>query len=236
MAGRGIMGEVPEIVNERCFVLRWGLWCPMIEPINPDDMAGTIHRSCGVSLAASFADDYAAYSAEEVGLIPCANGGTAIQQWQPGTNLYDQAVFYGRLAMRDTELAGILWHQGEQNAMEQEDAEAHCERTRHALTSLRKDLGAEHIPLLIGELGEFTVDTLPYRQIVNDGLKRLAGELPNSAFVSAAGLTGREDRVHFDSKSLRTFGHRYFDAYRVLVSGKRSQRGDGCDGERSVLK
>ena len=36
MAGRGDFGEVPEIINPNCFMLRNGKWVPMSEPINPD--------------------------------------------------------------------------------------------------------------------------------------------------------------------------------------------------------
>lgn len=36
MAGRGEFGEVPEIINKKCYMLRNGKWVPMREPINPD--------------------------------------------------------------------------------------------------------------------------------------------------------------------------------------------------------
>ena len=36
MAGRGDFGEVEEINNPLCYMLRNGRWQPMSEPINPD--------------------------------------------------------------------------------------------------------------------------------------------------------------------------------------------------------
>ena len=36
MAGRGDFGEVPEIKNKSCFMLRMGRWQVMAEPINCD--------------------------------------------------------------------------------------------------------------------------------------------------------------------------------------------------------
>lgn len=46
-------------------------------------------------------------------MIPCADGGTKIKQWQPGELLYDHAVAMAKLAMRTSKLCGIIWHQGE---------------------------------------------------------------------------------------------------------------------------
>ena len=60
MAGRGEFGEVPEIINSKCFMLRNGKWVPMSEPINPDRSIFNYFHS-GRGLSASFADEYAKY-------------------------------------------------------------------------------------------------------------------------------------------------------------------------------
>ena len=112
MAGRGDFGEVEPIQNPLCKMLRNGRWQPMSEPINPDrQIFGVFHS--GVGLAASFADEYAKHFKEEIGLIPCADGGTSISQWQPGELLFDSAIAQATLAARTSEIVGILWHQGE---------------------------------------------------------------------------------------------------------------------------
>lgn len=74
MAGRGDFGEVPEIINDRCFMLRNGRWQLMSEPINPDRAVFNPDFHSGVGLAASFADEYAKYFNDTIGLIPCADG------------------------------------------------------------------------------------------------------------------------------------------------------------------
>ena len=64
MAGRGEFGEVPEIQNRLCKMLRNGRWQLMSEPINPDRRVfGEFHS--GVGLAASFADEYAKHFEEK---------------------------------------------------------------------------------------------------------------------------------------------------------------------------
>ena len=83
MAGRGDFGEVPEIVNPNCFMMRNGRWVNMSEPINPDRAVFGVDFHSGVGLSASFADEYAKYFKEDIGLVPCADGGTSLSQWMP---------------------------------------------------------------------------------------------------------------------------------------------------------
>ena len=103
MAGRGYIHEVEPIVNKRIRVLKNGRWGDMFPPINFD-------RSwAGINLAESFADAYAAdHEGVEVGLIPCADGGTSLDQWQVGGLLYDHAVSQAKLAQRTSVIHGIL--------------------------------------------------------------------------------------------------------------------------------
>ncbi len=219
MAGRGVIGEVPPIDNKKCFMLRNGRWQQMGEPINPD-RAGSIHD--GVSLATSFADEFAKHFGEKIGLIPCADGGTSIKEWQPGELLYDNAVYQAKLSLRTSEIVGILWHQGENDSYEKEDAENYHDRFMNMITSLFEDLNLpKNTPILIGEIGEFVKDheggSCKYFTQINETLKGLSKELSNSGFVSSKGLTCKSDLVHFDSKSLREFGKRYFKEYLKLI-------------------
>ena len=78
MAGRGDMGQVKTIRNPLCYMLRMGRWQPMCEPVNPDRGIFEGRFRSGVSLAASFAEEYARYFQSPVGLIPCADGGTSL--------------------------------------------------------------------------------------------------------------------------------------------------------------
>ena len=215
MAGRGNFGEVPAIENSLCFMLRNGRWQQMGEPINPDRWWSIYN---GVGLSASFADECAKHFGEEIGLIPCADGGSAIKEWQPGEALYDHAVFQAKLAKRSSKIAGILWHQGENDSYEEQDAELYHERFMNMFTTLKKDLDLpDDIPVLIGEIGDFVEfhdnGNCKYFRRINEILKQLSTELPGGAFVSAKGLCGQADNVHFDSKSYREFGKRYFAEY-----------------------
>lgn len=220
MAGRGEFGEVDDIVNDSCFMLRMGRWQRMSEPINTD--RAVINGGCrsGVGLAASFADEAAKQLNAKIGLIPCADGGTKIEQWMPGEVLFDHAVMMTRLAMRSSVFSGILWHQGESDCRTDEDLYSHKQKFITMITALRHELGNESIPVIIGELSEnitcsWNVGERP--KIMNSHYREIANELPCIGVASSKGLTMKSDRLHFDSAAYRIFGRRYFEVYSQLI-------------------
>ena len=193
MAGRGDLTKENAITAPDCFMLRMGRWQEMSEPINVDRavVEGAVPRS-GANLAASFAAQLQKETGAKIGLIPCADGGTRISQWQPGEVLFDHAVFQARLAQRTSALTAILWHQGESDCLAPEQLEAYPEHGFHGTPA---EL-----------LHEF-----------NRRLPEWAAQLPRCAVVSAKGLTARPDGLHFTTEALRTLGLRYLEAYQSLL-------------------
>ena len=219
MAGRGDLGQVKPIRNPLCYMLRMGRWQPMCEPVNPDRGIFEGRFRSGISLAASFADEYARYYQSPVGLIPCADGGTEISQWMPGQLLYDHAVMQTELAMRTSRLQAILWHQGESDCLSDETVAAYRERCLIIIAQLRQDLDAEDVPVILGELPwQLTekVNTQGREKKLNAILQQLAQEIPHCAIASSQGLTMKPDGLHFDSAACREFGRRYFEKYLSL--------------------
>ncbi|MBP3334115.1 MAG: sialate O-acetylesterase [Clostridia bacterium] len=218
MAGRGHFDEVEPINNKLCHMLRMGRWQAMSEPINPDRVILNPSWHSGISLGASFADDFAKHTGAPVGMIPCADGGTSMDQWMPGQVLYDHAVMMTKLAMRSSSFAGILWHQGEADCSDERRA-VYKEKFIAMITAMRRDLGDENIPVIIGELGtniseKYNLGDGPAK--MNIIFSEIAKELPMCAVASSEGFTLNSDGLHFDSKSLRVFGSRYFEAYLSL--------------------
>ena len=111
MAGRGFINEVPMICNERILMLRNAGWQMMAEPINYD------RPNAGIGLAGCFAAMWCMeHEGEQIGLIPCAEGGSSLDDWAVDKNLFKNAVIQAGFAMQDSELIGILWHQGESDS------------------------------------------------------------------------------------------------------------------------
>ena len=153
MAGRGDLTAENAVSAPGCLMLRMGRWQPMSEPVNVDRavLPGSSPRS-GACLASSFAAACPREQGVRVGLVPCADGGTTITEWQPGGPLFDHAVMQAGLAMRTARLAGILWHQGESDCLAPEQLEAYPERFLRVMEGFRARLG-EDVPIVVGELG-----------------------------------------------------------------------------------
>ena len=132
-AGRGIMSEVEPLDLDRQFVQRCGKWRPMYTPINPDRI------NAGTCLAESFAYRFVHHYNTDVGIIPCAYGGSKIGEWMPGEPLYENAVFQAKLAQRDSEIVGVLWHQGESDSFP-DRYESWSKKCIFVFESLRKEL------------------------------------------------------------------------------------------------
>lgn len=217
MAGRGDLSDVEPIKNPLCFMLRNGRWQPMSEPINVDRAISGIKYCSGVSLAASFADELARFTGKKVGLIPCADGGTNITEWQPGGPLFDHALMQSKLASRISTFGGIIWHQGEDDY--DTPISEYKEKLKNVMTAFRRELGAKNAPVILGELSDKISDSFKFVNVsrhLNPALYEIEQELPFCKVTSVKDLTLR-DGVHFDSKSLRILGKRYFENYKTLI-------------------
>ena len=212
MAGRGFINEVPMICNERILMLRNAGWQMMAEPINYD------RPNAGIGLAGSFAAMWCMeHEGEQIGLIPCAEGGSSRDDWAVDKNLFKNAVIQAGFAMQDSELIGILWHQGESDSYGG-GYQTYYKKLQVIIESLRKELNAFEVPLIIGGLGDFLgkngfgLNCTEY-ELVNEQLLRFAREQENSCFVTAEGLTPNPDGIHMDAVSQRRFGVRYYEAF-----------------------
>ena len=212
MAGRGFMNEVPLICNERIQMLRNGRWQMMAEPINYD------RPVAGVGPAGSFAAMWCMeHEEDKIGLIPCAEGGRSLDDWNVDQTLYQHAVSQTRFALKDTVLAGILWHQGENDSFGG-SYQTYYEKLQVIVERLRNDLNAEKVPFIMGGLGDylgksgFGSNCTEY-EMVNRELLRFAMEQEYTYFATAEGLTPNPDGIHIDAVSQRRFGIRYYEAF-----------------------
>ena len=216
MAGRGFPAEVEKLPNDNIYVLRNGRWWKMYVPVNPDRV------TAGINLSESFVYQFLQdHPGDTVGIIPCADGGTSLDQWMPGKVLFDHAVMMTSLATRSSTLAGILWHQGESDCAE-ERYPLYQQKCTHILEQLRKEVGDPNVPLLLGGLGDYLAmcdrsEKFKNYIYVNAHLQAMAREMENCAFVSAEGLGANPDNLHFSAAALREFGLRYYEAYKGLT-------------------
>ena len=206
MAGRGKVEAQDQAENPNIFMLNRELqWVPAKDPVHFDK------KGAGVGLCSEFAREVLkAKPGIKIGLIPCAVGGTTLDQWKAGGKLYTNAVTRAKEAMKNGKLAGILWHQGESDSGKPELIASYPERLAAMVEQLRKDLGAEKTPFVMGEL----IHGHGNHDAANIGLAKAAEKVPHCTLVSSEGL-GKG--LHFDSPALRSFGKRYAEAYLKMV-------------------
>ena len=217
MAGRGPLENPPPAVPSRVLKLdQDNNWVPAVEPLHFDNP-----KIVGAGLGLSFAESMAETNPEvTIGLIPCAVGGTQLSRWQKGGDLYQQAVVRARQGMKRGTLKGILWHQGEQDAVDLQLSESYAGRLGEMVRDLRAELNAPTVPFVAGELGEFLTGMSrgkpTYPRKINEQIHLAAQSISHSAVVSSSGLKSKEDLVHFDTPALREFGRRYATAMKQL--------------------
>lgn len=221
MAGRGKVEAQDKKIHPRVLMLdKKGNWVAASDPMHFDKPAA------GVGLGKSFAVLYAeANPGITVGLIPCAVGGSPIDSWKPGqfytptkSHPWDDAISRSKRALKDGELRGILWHQGESDAKEPL-ASAYEAKLHDLIVRFRSELGAPTAPFLAGQIGKFPDQ--PWKEgheVVNKAHQDLPKKVKYTAFVSAEGLKHQGDKVHFDSASYREFGKRFFKEYQNLLT------------------
>lgn len=216
MAGRGVVAEEDRVAYPNILALnREGEWAPAIDPIHFDKPIA------GVGPGRSFAIALVEKQPEvTIGLIPAAVGGSPISSWEPGaldqatnTHPYDDAMERARIAMQSGELKAILWHQGESDSNE-ERAPQYKEKLITLIARLRTDLGNEDLPVLLGQLGQFSEKPWDeWRRMVNDTHIEVAQEVDDVYFVSSEGLSHKGDTLHFSASAEREFGRRYARTY-----------------------
>lgn len=193
-----------------------GKWVNASSPIHYD------RKSAGTGPVEEFVRRYIAdHPTEKVGIVPCAVGGSQLATWfasgegKIGSN-YRAAIARAKAARANGEFIAVLWHQGETDAtnydMKKLD-EYYAREFSNMVKSLRKELGNDKLPFIIGEIGEFWGDKA---KKINPVLNSLAESIPECEIVSAKGLKDF-DKLHFDFKSVTELGRRYYEAYKTFV-------------------
>ena len=230
MAGRGYLHEVTPIYNENIFMLRNGRWQMMTEPIHFD------RSVAGVGPAASFAQAWCnANKNEQIGLIPCAEGGSSIDEWSKESTLFRHAVSEAKFAMENSELIAILWHQGESDGRSKK-YKNYYHKLNILVNSFRKELGDLEVPFIVGGLENylgksgFGRSCVEY-DLINQELLKYVENNRNCYFVTGEKLYPNPDGIHINAESQRRFGIRYFKAYQT-----KSSIVEPLDNEENMVK
>ncbi|RDX73215.1 putative carbohydrate esterase, partial [Mucuna pruriens] len=216
MAGRGGVvggkwdGDVPAECRPGPSIWRLnaGLeWEEAREPLHADIDVG---KTCGVGPGMAFANEVVkASGAGFVGLVPCAVGGTKIEQWERGSRLYNQLVQRAIHATRDGgTIRALLWYQGESDTVREQDADAYKHKMESFIFDLRSDLSLPSLLLIQVALASGEGKFIEKVRRAQMGIT-----LPNVKCVDAKGLRLKPDKLHLTTMSQVHLGIRLARAY-----------------------
>ena len=124
---------------------------------------------------------------------------------QYGRDPYERLLAMAKIAAKDGVIKGILLHQGE--------TDAYNDQWRKTLRKIYRDLQQElrfdstAVPLLVGEVvrGEYGGICGHANPTIND----IANHYPNTYVVSSEGCLPSDDNLHFSSEGYRLLGRHY---------------------------
>lgn len=241
MEGGGKIEEQDRMVDPRFRVLadfdvpsrNWtkGQWYDAIPPLT--------RRTRGLSLVDSFGKTMVANLPANirVGVVKVGVAGTKIELWDKDGfraylatadawkvkfaneydgNPYAYFVELAKIAQKSGVIKGILLHQGESNAEDNDWPR----KVKKIYDDLMKDLNLkpDAVPLLAGEV--VNADHGGEKASANEIMKKLPESLPNSYVISSAGLPCNPDHLHFTAEGYRQFGKRYAEKLLALMGYK----------------
>ncbi|TWT66334.1 hypothetical protein Pla123a_47280 [Posidoniimonas polymericola] len=170
----------------------------------------------------------AAFGRERVVVVKDAQSGQPIRRWYkgwkpahgapPGStgDLYDRLMqqVHEAIQERRFDTVTLVWMQGERDAKEQH-GEVYAESLRGLVDQLSKDLGRDHVNLVIGRLSDFDLSNTRYRHwtVVRDAQVEVAESDPHAAWVDTDDLN---DGLSKKGKLLKNDLHYTPDGYKIL--------------------
>jgi iduronate 2-sulfatase len=150
-----------------------------------------------------------------IAILKYVEGGTSLQKdWRVGAKdgIYAGMIPFVQKRLADLTargdtftLRGFVWHQGESDAsLSQEE---YSTLLQNLISSVRKDLQAPQLPVVIGEVYDNGK-----RDNIRAAEKSTAAKLPYCEFAPATGLKTQDEGTHFDAASQIELGKRMGNA------------------------
>lgn len=144
-------GFVPKECQPNSSILRFSAkltWVQAREPLHADI---DVKKENGIGPGMPFAHELLAEDPKYgvIGLVPCAIGGTTIDEWAKGSLLYNQMVRRARSSLvGGGRIKGFLWMQGESDTNSLPDADAYKPKLEKFFQDVRFDLMSPMLPIV----------------------------------------------------------------------------------------
>ena len=220
---------------------------PVHWPLNasnePERLTGQLletyiaNRKKGAGLGLPFAAEMFARTGVPIGLIPCAHGGTSMEQWNPALKDRQGESLYGSMFRRiqavGGRVRGVLWYQGESDANAKAEP-VFQERFESFVKALRADLNAPDLPFYYVQIGR-NIDGNNVAEWNGIQLAQLEAQarIPHSGMVSAVDLQ-LDDTIHVSTPDLKRLGRRLADLVCIDLFARLKNYGEMKRGPRPV--
>lgn len=150
-------------------------------------------------------------------ILPTAVGGSAIGQWIHDETFRDVPLLSNfkekaAIGKQYGTIKGILWHQGENDAIKPETIAVHQQQLKKLFKIFRKEVGNRKLPVFLGELGSFSANDENWQKI-NAQIQKFVANDRHAYLIKTADLNHNGDRIHFDSEGQRRMGERFAQAF-----------------------
>jgi len=166
----------------------------------------------GAGLGLPFAKALSSAVEVPIGLIPCAQGATSMDQWDPalkdqgGRSLY--GAMYRRFEAVGGKVRGVLWYQGESEARNNERASAYEGKLKRFIEAVRRDFGDPQLPFYMVQIARTIGTRSPERWMhVREVQRRVGRQIPGVTTVAAIDLE-LDDTIHIGTVGLKRLGKR----------------------------
>jgi len=164
----------------------------------------------GVGPGLAFAKHIVKFADRPLGLVYCGVGGSPIKSWDsslPGSN-YEAMI--RRIAMVGGNIKGLIWYQGESDAMTPGAEDLYEAAILKLIDSVRRDTNLPNLPVLCVQIARFVwnYDSHAHSfEKIRDIQRRLSALRPNVHTVSTLDLP-LEDAAHVSFEGQQRLGKR----------------------------
>ncbi|HBY64007.1 MAG TPA: sialate O-acetylesterase [Solibacterales bacterium] len=169
------------------------------------------NRKKGTGAGLPFALEMTRRTGVPIGLLPCAHGGTSMDQWSPSLKEQGGASLYGAMLRRvravGGKVAGVLWYQGESDTGVK-SAPLYQGKFEAFIAAVREDFGQPQLPFYLVQLGRFVNASNPNEwNLVQEAERLIEEKTPRTGMAVAVDLD-LDDPIHIGTDDFKRLGKR----------------------------
>ncbi len=190
-------------------------------------------RKKGSGLGLPFAAEMIRRTGVPIGLVPCAHGGTSMDQWDPALRDKGGDSLYGSMIRRvravGGKVTGALWYQGESDA-NPKAAPLFQAKFERFVASVREYIGDPGLPFYYVQIGRHVNRANEAEwNLVQESQRRVEATISRSGLIASVDAV-LDDGIHVSTGDLKRLGVRFanlacHDLFAAVAECARLKRG-----------